>query len=140
VTTQPIGSFIVVVNSQNQILLGKRKNSFGPGQFGCPGGRLELTETLQDCAKRELLEETGLSARTVKYLGVIRTLQDSGNFIHFAFLCDDYEGQIELKEPDKCEEWNFYQPTDIPSNTLPAHLAGIDLLNGTKTNFIDLLK
>lgn len=138
-TSQPIGSFVIVVNSKNQILSGKRKNSFGPGLYGFPGGRLELSETLADCAKRELLEETGLMAKSVKFLGVIRTLQDNGNFIHFAFLCDEYEGEIELKEPGKCEAWNFYQQTDIPSNTLPAHLSGIDLLNGRKTNFVDIL-
>ncbi len=136
---QPIGAFVIVVNSQKQVLLGKRKNSYKAGLFGCPGGRLELTESLEDCSKRELLEETGLTAKSLKYVGVIRELQDERNFIHFAFLCTDYEGEIELREPDKCVEWIFYHPKDIPKNTLPAHQVGITYLNHQNLNFTEIL-
>ena len=33
-----------------------------------PGGFLEMNETLEDCAKRELLEETGLSVENVQFV------------------------------------------------------------------------
>jgi len=138
-TPQPIGAFIIVVDSDNNILLGERKNSYKSGFYGFPGGRLEPKESLIDCAKRELLEETGLKANALKYLGVIRTMQDGGNFIHFAFSCDDYDGKPELREPNKCLEWNFYKQNNLPTRVLPAHLAGIKLLNGVKLNFIDIL-
>jgi 8-oxo-dGTP diphosphatase len=136
---QPLGAFVIVINSENQVLLGERKNSYGVGLYGCPGGRLELSESLQDCAKRELVEETGLTAKSIKYLGVIREMQEGYNFIHFAFLCDEYEGQIELKEPDKCVSWNFYQLDSIPYQILPAHRAGLGYLSNPESNFTDIL-
>lgn len=140
-TPQPIGSFVIVINSKNQILLGERKNSYKSGLYGCPGGRLEFEESLEDCAKRELFEETGLTAHSLKYLGVIRTLQDGGSFIHFAFSCNDYEGQIELREPEKCTEWKFIDSNTLPSNILPAHKAGINLLNKPiVSTYVEILK
>jgi len=114
-----LARFVIVVDSDNNILLGERLNSYKSGFYGFPGGRLESKEALTECAKRELFEETGLRANTLKYLGVIRTKQDGDNFIHFAFLCDGYEGKPELREPNKCFGWNFYPQNNLPLKFCP---------------------
>lgn len=44
-----------------EILLIKRKKDPYKGTWACPGGFLELNETLEDGAARELWEETGIS-------------------------------------------------------------------------------
>jgi 8-oxo-dGTP diphosphatase len=44
------------------VLLIKRGNALGKGYWSLPGGKLEVGETLQGCAARELLEETGVVA------------------------------------------------------------------------------
>jgi 8-oxo-dGTP diphosphatase len=138
---QHIGVFVMVRNQANQVLLGERKNSYRAGLYGCPGGRLELTESLENGAKRELLEETGLKAISFNYVGVIRELQDGYNFIHFGFSCDNYQGVIELKEPDKCVGWKFYDMDHLPKLILPGHLAGIQLLKQAKMgDYVDILK
>jgi 8-oxo-dGTP pyrophosphatase MutT (NUDIX family) len=49
----------------NQILLDHRRD----GQWGLIGGALELGESLEDCAKREVLEETGLVATNLQLIG-----------------------------------------------------------------------
>jgi ADP-ribose pyrophosphatase YjhB (NUDIX family) len=41
---QPIGTCAIITNSQNQVLLGKRKNSYKAGMYGLPGGRIELNK------------------------------------------------------------------------------------------------
>lgn len=134
-----IGVFVIVVNSKKEILLGERKNCYKAGWHGFPGGRLELDESIEDCARRELLEETGLKAKSLRYVGVIRERQDGYNFVHFGFICDKYEGYPELIEPDKCGGWDFYSQDSVPARTLAGHLAGIQLLNGIKTDLVDIL-
>ena len=45
------------------LLLGRRAFSPGKGQWGLPGGFMELNETLEEAATRELKEETNLSGK-----------------------------------------------------------------------------
>lgn len=129
----------VIVLSDKKVLLGKRVNSYKSGHFGCPGGRLELTEPLIECAKRELLEETGIKATKIEYVGAVRELQDGYNFIHFTFVCSKWIGNIRAMEPNKCESWDFYSVETLPEPILPAHLVGIDLTKNRTRGYIEML-
>lgn len=51
------GAVVIIQNEFNEILLQERK----PGLFGLPGGLMDLGESLEETASREVLEETGLS-------------------------------------------------------------------------------
>jgi 8-oxo-dGTP diphosphatase len=136
--TEPMGAFIIVTNDEGEVLLGKRKNGYKHGVYGCPGGRLDKEESLEACAKRELLEETGLKAVTLTYLGVVKEWQNEHNFIHFAFVCDDYQGTLANAEPDRCEGWEFYNLGNLPKLVLPAHRAAFQLLKGNVVNLVDI--
>ncbi|MEI2404541.1 NUDIX hydrolase [Niallia taxi] len=52
-----VGATIIIVNEQGEILFQHRSDTL---DWGLPGGALELTETLEETALRELKEETGL--------------------------------------------------------------------------------
>lgn len=121
-----IGTVVIVVK-QNKVMLGKRKNSYRSGWYGLPGGRVEDLEKLIECAKRELYEETAITAKKLEYMGAIRDLQKGYSFTHFAFLYKDEFANPRLKEPEKCEGWNWYKINKIPSKTLPGHAAAIDM-------------
>lgn len=51
----------VMYNKQNKILMGKRpSNKFYKGYWEFPGGQLEKNETIEECLKREWIEELNL--------------------------------------------------------------------------------
>lgn len=68
--TRPIlsvGATILVINDEKEILFQHRSDTF---DWGLPGGSMELSETIEEVASRELQEETGLTANQFELLGV----------------------------------------------------------------------
>lgn len=116
------------------MLLGKRKGSFRSGYWGIPGGRVEVGEPLKEAAKRELEEETGLKAVAIEFVGTIREFQKTHDFVHFGFVCLRYKGEVEDKEPDKCEGWQWWKIETLPDKILPGHKTAIKMWLEKDTN------
>jgi len=64
---KPTATLICI--KKNEILLVKRAFQPAKGEWSLPGGFIELGETPEDAAKRELKEETNLNGEVVKLLG-----------------------------------------------------------------------
>ena len=72
-----VGASVIVVDSENRILLQLRSDNHC---WGYAGGSVELDEVVEDAAKRELFEETGLIAESLELFGVF-----SGKDIHYVY-------------------------------------------------------
>lgn len=59
----------VIVRKGGDILQIKRQGSHGAGTWSVPGGHIDFGETVEQCAAREVLEETGVIIREPKFLG-----------------------------------------------------------------------
>jgi 8-oxo-dGTP diphosphatase len=60
-------------NRELQVLLIERKQQPFLGQWALPGGFCKETETIHECAKRELMEETGVADVHMEYFNVYST-------------------------------------------------------------------
>lgn len=60
------GSVVIILNEKNEVLLQKRHD----GTWGLPGGLMDLGESFEEVAKREVLEETGLIVENLTLLNV----------------------------------------------------------------------
>lgn len=60
----------VVVDSARGVLMVRRKEPPFKGELALPGGFVDIGETVEAAAKRELMEETGLQATSMKLVGV----------------------------------------------------------------------
>lgn len=129
-----VGVFIL---KDGKILLGKRKNAHGEGEYAPPGGHFEYMESLVECAKREVMEETGMEIENVRFLCLSNLKAYAPKHsVNVGFLADWKSGEPEVKEPEKCETWDWYDPSDVPSPTfatMPLYLEA--LKNGP--NFFD---
>jgi 8-oxo-dGTP diphosphatase len=99
-----------VVQKDGAVLLGKRKSSLGHGSWGLPGGHLEFGESVEECARRELLEETGLKPISMRLGPWTENILDEGtkHYITIFIFIDQFEGQVVLLEPQKCEQWDWF--------------------------------
>ena len=106
-----------IVLQKGKILLGKRRGSHATDCWGAPGGHLEFGENVEDCAARELLEETGLKALSVRAGPWVENLMDNGTKHYvtiFAFI-DKFEGRLCLLEPHKCAGWEWFDIDSLPT-------------------------
>jgi len=105
-----LGAIAVVVRD-GQVLLARRKKTPDAGLWGFPGGHVEAGETALEAARRELPEETGLSARAVDYLtciDVIRKDAEGRVLVHFllaAVLCVEADGKLEAADDVSEAAW-----------------------------------
>lgn len=105
----------VAVLHQGQILMGKRKGITGQGTWAFPGGHLELGETVEECAIRELLEETGLKALNTRRGTWVSGQFGDHHYLSLFVIVDSFEGLPENLEPHKCEGWSWHFWNSLPS-------------------------
>jgi len=58
----------VMILKDGKVLMQKRKNHHGDGEYAFPGGHLEFGEGFVDCVKRETMEEAGIKIKNIKFL------------------------------------------------------------------------
>ncbi|HJO94453.1 MAG TPA: NUDIX hydrolase [Victivallales bacterium] len=113
-----LGIGVIIVNSDNKILIGKRKGSHAQ-YYSIPGGHLELGETFEEAAIKEIKEETSLKLINPKVISVINDLEtyrsEGKHYISICMLATEYRGTPKVMEPDKCEGWQWCDPNKLPT-------------------------
>lgn len=105
----------VFVRRDGRVLLLRRKGSHGAGTWSLPGGYLEWGERLEECAAREVLEETGLVAGAVRFLGITNDVM-TAEAKHYVtiFMEADCEGEPYNCEPEKADELGWFELDALP--------------------------
>ncbi|MEK6969992.1 MAG: NUDIX hydrolase [Nanoarchaeota archaeon] len=115
-TDQPKVGVGVCIIKDNKVLLGRRKGAHGSGCWSFPGGHLEFNESVEDCAKREVLEETGIQIQNLKrgpYTNDI--FEKEGKHYVTMYIISEYaSGELKVMEPDKCEKWEWFELNKLP--------------------------
>ena len=105
-STHPEVCVGAVVVHDGTLLLIERGRGAGIGSWSIPGGRVELGETLEAAARRELLEETALVARDAHPIGVVERISDEWHFVIHDFLVTVEDPQLARAGDDAAAiEW-----------------------------------
>lgn len=133
VGTQPlimVGACVLILNQQKQLLLQLRKDN---GCWGLAGGSMDLGESLEEVAAREMVEETGLTANKLTLLHLF-----SGKALYYqyphgdevynvvaAYTCEDYSGIIQFDETES-NDIKFFDVHNLPQQISPPDQIVID--------------
>jgi 8-oxo-dGTP diphosphatase len=117
----------VLIRRDNKVLLGKRKNAHGEGSWCAPGGHLEGGESFEECALREIEEEVGVKVKNLKFASVTNDVfeVEQKHYITVFMVADFESGEVVVKEPDKCEKWEWFEWNKLPE---PLFLPNINLI------------
>ncbi len=114
-----VGCGIVLFNKKGQFLMMKRTSKHAFGTYALPGGWMEVGETFEDVAQREVMEELGVEIENIKVLGVTNNLFPAENkhTVSIILAATIKSGVPQIMEPDKCASIDWY--TDWNNPPLP---------------------
>lgn len=112
------GASIIVENARGEILMQQRRDD---GTWSYPGGRIEIDETVEDGARREVLEECGLTVGAMELLGVfsgpeLNHVYPNGNEVcgvDIVYVSRDYTGTLRALDGE-AKNMGFYPIDKLP--------------------------
>ena len=106
----------IIVKKGNKIILQKRKGAHGEGMWSLPGGHLEFSESFEDCARREVMEEANIKIKNIRFLCITNDIMknDSKHYITIFFEADYDSGELKMNEPDRTEEIGWFDVGQMP--------------------------
>lgn len=120
------GSAVIISNSEGHILMQQRRYPYG--RWSLPGGLMELGESAEETARREIAEETGLTLGPLKLLGVYSGqgyLCEAANgdqwyVVTITYTADSFNG-IPCVNDDESLTFEWIDPLNLPENTARTH-------------------
>ena len=108
---------VIIVDDKGRLLLGRRTDNH---LWGYSGGSMELDESAEECARRELLEEMGIHADELKFFMVnsgpethyIYPNGDEVSNVEIIYLCRKYHG-TPVRQEEEIEELRYFELSEI---------------------------
>ena len=113
---QPIVGVGVLVLRDGLVLLGRRLGSHGAGTWALPGGHLEFGESIEACAAREVMEETGLVIEAPGLGPVSNNVfpVEDKHYVTVFVVAQSRSGEPRVLEPTKCDAWQWFAWSHLP--------------------------
>lgn len=128
----------LVFDGEDRLLLHQREDS---GNWGIPGGYLEIGETVEDAARREVFEETGLRLGKMALFGIYSGRKNEWTHpngdrvanVLIEFVCNDYDGEL-AQTTEESLDIRFFPRNDLPAQLFPGQRQIFeDIVSGKET-------
>ncbi|MEK4012719.1 NUDIX domain-containing protein [Peribacillus sp. FSL M8-0224] len=114
---------VAIINNKGEIILYR----YAGGTWGIPGGILQLNESVEECIKRNVQEDFGLTLNSLQLFGVYSGMElskkpedvgDEYHIVAIGYLCTHYEGELTPDE-NQAIEAQFFKLDQLPEETDP---------------------
>lgn len=120
------GSSVVIRNEKGELLLQQRVY---PEERWCfPGGLMELGESTEDTARREVFEETALTVGTLELIGVYSGPDslcraangDEWYVVNVSYTTEEYSGELKINDGESAA-LRWFRIEEIPETLVATH-------------------
>ena|SRR3989344_1106282 len=131
---QNIPASYLVLIKDNKVLLQRRFNTgYQDGKYSMVAGHVDKRETFTEAIIRETKEEAGieLKSENLKVAHVMHRnsgTEENNERVDVFFTADKWEGNIENKEPNKCDDLSWFDLDNLPDNIIPYIKRAIDCI------------
>ena len=123
-----IGVGVIFVRD-GQVFLAKRHGAHGEDTWASAGGHLENGETLEECARREAMEELGVTVGDLRFLCLSNIIAYGKHYVDIEFLGDISGQEPVLKEPEAFIASGWFPLEDPPEPLFLAMGYALDSYN-----------
>ncbi|WGG48059.1 NUDIX hydrolase [Rossellomorea sp. DA94] len=126
-----VGAVTVIVDEMGRLLLQQR--TYPKGVWGIAGGLMELGESTEEVARREVYEETGLRVDELHLINVYSGPEhyvkaengDEFYVVTVAYYSEGYEGELNIDQSESIT-FEFFYPDELPTNMVKSHKVIVD--------------
>lgn len=112
----PSVGITILIFRDDKVLLGKRKGSHAAGEWAFPGGSMEYMESIRETVHREVKEETNMIVGEPEFVRLYNHREYSPkHFIDIAVRVPWVAGDPIVREPEKCEGWEWFTLDNLPN-------------------------
>ena len=120
------GSSVVIRNEKGELLLQERRHPAGRWAF--PGGLMELGESAEDTARREVREETALELGRLRLIGVYSGPDalcsapngDEWYVVNVSYTTEEYSGELKINDGESAA-LRWFRSEEIPETLVATH-------------------
>lgn len=120
------GSSVVIRNEKGELLLQQRV--YPEGRWCFPGGLMELGESTEDTARREVFEETALTVGTLELIGVYSGPDslcraangDEWYVVNVSYTTEEYSGELKINDGESAA-LRWFRIEEIPETLVATH-------------------
>ena len=106
--------------------LAKRHGAHGEDTWASAGGHLENGETLEECGRREAMEELGVTVEDLRYLCVSNIIAYDKHYVDIEFLGEIGDQEPRLMEPESFIASGWFSLDDLPEPLFHAMRYALD--------------
>ena len=111
---RPLVGVGVVFVGEDRVFLARRQGAHGEETWASAGGHLEWGETLEECARREALEELGVTVGNLQFLCFSNIIAYDRHYVDVEFLGDIGDQEPQLAEPEAFSESGWFPLDNLP--------------------------
>ena len=130
-------SVYLILEREGDVLLMQRQNTgYEDGSYGLPSGHKESGEYPSEALAREILEEIGVEVKADDLNCVhtmMRVREVDSERVDLFFTVNEWSGEPQNTESEKCSHMDWFPIDDLPKNTIPYVRKALEQWqNGTK--------